>query len=357
MTDKEYPTSETTLQGLNCPKCGGVVPVPEGQLIVRCPYCELRSFVRGERGLLRYQVPQHIGRQQAIDALHKFLSSNPAIAPAAARQSQLREALPVHLPFWTIWARTAAWVFGEKQVGSGDNRHYEPREVRVVQDMTWNGAACDVGELGVPHVPPVQNDLQPFNPQVLHDAGMVFEPLGSFSQAWENADQRFQKQVEKSAALDRVSQTFVRGLRRRDALVYHPLWVLRYLFRGRAFQVVVDGYTGKVLYGKAPGNTLYRAAVLVFGMAVGAFLAIDVPAFLLYISGGKDNLTGVALAVLVAGIGVMAVAYRTFRHGEQYEYRAAPTRLDETPGALQMISASKEFLAVKDIEKWINELG
>src|SRR5690606_41752721 len=50
-------------------------------------------------------------------------------------------------------------------------------------------------------------------------------------------------------------------------------WVLRYLYRGRAFQVVVDGYSGKVLYGKAPGNTIYRAAVLVASMAVGALLA------------------------------------------------------------------------------------
>jgi hypothetical protein len=39
-----------------------MVPVPEGQIIVACPYCEMRSFVRGERGLQRYQVPKRVER-------------------------------------------------------------------------------------------------------------------------------------------------------------------------------------------------------------------------------------------------------------------------------------------------------
>ena len=56
------------------------------------------------------------------------------------------------------------------------------------------------------------------------------------------------------------------------ALVYYPLWVARYHYRHRSYQVVVDGYNGRVLYGKAPGNTLYRALMLVAGTAPGHLL-------------------------------------------------------------------------------------
>jgi hypothetical protein len=42
-----------------------MVPIPEGQAVVRCPFCDQRSLVRGERGLRRYQVPQRIEREQA----------------------------------------------------------------------------------------------------------------------------------------------------------------------------------------------------------------------------------------------------------------------------------------------------
>lgn len=342
-------SAEETLQGLTCPNCGGVVPIPEGQLIVKCPYCDLRSFVRGERGLLRYQVPQRAGRDVATAAFQKFLTSNMAIARDAPRQARLSEAFLVYLPFWTVWARVAAWVFGEKKVGSGDDAHYEPREVRVVQDMTWNGAACDVGEFGVAQVPVVEQDLRPFDPDVLHGSGMVFEPVGSFSEARQEAHDRFEADVERKAGLDRLAQVFLRSLRRRYALVYHPLWVLRYLYRQRSFQVVVDGYSGKVLYGKAPGNTIYRAAVLVAGMAAGAFLAVDVPAGILYASSGDDDVFMFALGAFVLGLGLMFLAYRIFRHGEQYEYRSgASSVLAQLGNPFEVISQ------VKEVEKWIS---
>ncbi|MBN1147606.1 MAG: hypothetical protein JXA78_10150 [Anaerolineales bacterium] len=364
-------SNQETLHGLACPNCGGMIPIPEGQAIVKCPYCELRSFVRGERGLRRHQVPQRVDRQGATQAFQKFLTSSMAIGRGVAQQAQLSEAFLAYLPFWTVWARVAAWAFGEQRKGSGDDAHYEPKEVRLVQDMTWNGAACDVGEFGVAQVPLVDHDLQPFDPEALHSAGMVFEPVGSFSQARQDAEKRFKGQIQSRTRLDRLAQLFTRSFRRRFALVYHPLWILRYLHRGRSYQVVVDGYSGNVLYGKAPGNTLYRAAVLVGGMAIGSFLAIDLPALLI---GAADSDSGelfmFALALFAAGAGIMFAAYRAFRHGEQYEYRSASPQL--LPGLGNPLEAVKQLKSqeipglgkpfemitqVKDVEEWINRLN
>jgi DNA-directed RNA polymerase subunit RPC12/RpoP len=338
------------LHGLNCPNCGGMVSIPEGQIVVKCPYCEMRSLVHGERGLLRYQVAQKTPRENAMSTMRQFLKSNLAIASDAAGRAKLDEIFLVHLPFWTVWGRVAAWVFGEKRVGSGDNKRYEPREVRVVQEMTWNGAACDVGEFGVNQVPVVSQDLQPFDPDQLHLTGIVFEPVGSESEARAQAEGQFQNQVRQRAGLDRLAQVFVRVLRQRMALVYHPLWVMRYLYRGRSFQVVVDGHSGKVLYGKAPGNTLYRAAVLVLGMAIGAFLAVDVASLLLYLFADSDSdVIWGAGVVFIIGLGLMLAAYRAFRYGEQYEYRSGgKTALQNVENPLEMITK------VKDVEEWIN---
>jgi hypothetical protein len=337
-----------------------MVPIPEGQSVVRCPFCEQRSFVKGERGLRRYQVPPKILRENAIEALRRFFSSNMAIARGADRQSQLTEAFLVYLPFWTVWGRIAGWAFGEKKVGSGDNQRYEPREVRLVQEMTWTGAACDVGEFGVNELLLADQELQPFNPETLHNSGMVFEPVNSFSDARQAAENEFQVQINRRAGLDRLSQLFVRSFRRRLGLVYYPLWVLRYLFRGRAFQVVVDGYSGKVLYGKAPGNTIYRAAVLVLGMATGAFLAIDVSSLIIYgLSDNKDSPVWLAFLALAGGVALMYTAYRRFRYGEQFEYRASkakagPLKIPGLDNPLEMINSVTN---TKDVEEWIKRLS
>ncbi len=214
MADKE------TSHGLSCPNCGGMVPIPEGQVIVRCPFCDMRSMVRGETGVQRYQLERRIDREQANQSMRRFLSGHSAIASDAARKAELTEAFVAYLPFWTGWSRVLAWIFGQKEVGSGDSKRYEPREIRVVQEMTWNGAACDVGEFGVDEVPLTNQSLQPFNADNLHADGMVFEPTGSVTDARQDAESSYQNKVQNAAHLDRMGQTFIRYVRKLLGLVY-----------------------------------------------------------------------------------------------------------------------------------------
>jgi DNA-directed RNA polymerase subunit RPC12/RpoP len=347
------------LHGLNCPRCGGMVTIPEGQVVVRCPYCDLRSFVRGERGLQRFQVPQRIERRDGIKTLKQFLVGNWAIARDAAKLAELEDAFLVYLPFWTIWGRVAAWAFGEKRVGSGKNSRYEPREVRLVQEMTWNGAACDVGEFGVTEVPMDGTVIEAFDVEGLHSRGLVFEPVGSFQQAKKTAEKQFQAEISKKLRLDRVSQIFVRMFRRRYGLVYYPMWVLRYLYKGRHFQVVADGHSGKVLYGKAPGNTLFRAGVLVLGMALGAFLAVDASAFAFSMAGRDEGgAFAFGLILILVGLGVMGMAYRTFRYGEEFEYRASkPKFMGTVDNPFEMFPGGLSSIKIKDLEQWTNRLS
>lgn len=330
MTDKD------ALHGLTCPNCGGMVPIPEGQPIVECPFCQMRSYVRGERGLRRYQVPLRINRNQALQSTKTFFTRSMAIARDLPKKAKLQEDFVVYLPFWVKWSRVLGWVFGQEKVGSGKNRRYVPREVKIAQEMTWNGAACDVGEFGVYEIPfTLQTPTEPFDTEQLHDLGMVFEPVGSQSEAEKRAQDDFEKRLSAMASIDRVSQKFVRQMHARMGLVYYPLWVTRYLYRGRSFQVAIDGLTGQVLYGKAPGNTWYRAAAMVLGMAAGAFLMVDVCSLITYFSlaaGDDDALGGLVFAFLVAaaGVGLVTAGWRAFRYGEVYEFRAGEKKKQRT---------------------------
>jgi DNA-directed RNA polymerase subunit RPC12/RpoP len=319
-------SEKDALHGLTCANCGGTVPIPEGQTIVKCPFCNMRSLVRGERGLLRYQVDLQIDRQKAEDMVRRFLIGNQAIARQAAQKSQITEAFVVYLPLWAMWSHVLGWVFGEKEVGSGDDKRYERREVNISSEMSWNGAAAEVAEFGVDFVSIDQAPLVPFDADQLHANGMVFEPLDSISEAESAGKNEFNQRVNETADLDRISQVFIRLLKLRMGLVYYPLWVLRYRFRGRTFQVVVDGRLGKVLYGKAPGNTYYRAAVLIGGMALGSFLVVDISALVVWFAIQQEGdsifaLIVLGLAMVGIGIRIMRQAYRRFRHGEEYEYR------------------------------------
>jgi hypothetical protein len=337
--------SEEALHGLACPRCGGVVPIPEGQAIVICPFCDLRSWVSGENGVRRYQVPLRIAREQALQAYQKFLSGNMAIAGNARQQSQVSEVFLVHLPYWAAWGLGLAWTFGEEEVGSGDDKHYEPRERQATQELSWNDAACDVMEFGVTQINLSGRPLEPFNAESLHRSGMVFEPTSSSEEALLQANKSFEDETRAKASLDRISQSFVRVLRSQLSLVYYPVWVVRYHHRGRSFQVVVDGFSGEVLYGKAPGNVLYRAAVLVGGMALGSFLSVDVSIWILQHMDDDSSIAGFLIPA-AAGLALMYFSYRTFRYGEHYEYR----RYSRSSAAGGLVGNIRD--TVKAVNRW-----
>jgi hypothetical protein len=317
-----------------------MVPIPEGQAIVVCPYCQMRTVVRGEAGVRRYQVPQKIDRAQAETAFHKFLG-NWAIARSVPRQAQINEVFLVHLPFWATWGRALAWFFGQHEEGSGDNRHWAPRETKVLQDMTWNGAACEVGEFGVTQISLEGRPLEPCNSDALHRSGMVFEPTSSPVEALEQSRLFFENETRSQSNVERVSQSFVRIIRPRQGLVFYPLWVIRYAYRGRDFQVVVDAFSGEVLYGKAPGNVYYRAAILVGGMAAGAFVTVDLGGLALQ---GNNRSGEFGIALLIVGVALMYFSFRRYRYGEHYEFRCRFA--GRTGAGLQIPDSARQVIDV-----------
>ncbi|MEN6481009.1 MAG: hypothetical protein ABFD29_02390 [Anaerolineaceae bacterium] len=317
---------KNAFQGLACPRCGGTVKIPEGQAIVICPYCNLRSVVKGDHGVRRYQVLCKIDRSTALNTYDQFFKNKFAVAKNVAREAKVTEAFIIHLPFWTAWGKALGWGFGQVQVGSGDHKRFEPRETKVVEEVTWNGAACEVGEFGVNRISLENRPLDPFNAEQLHQSGLVFEPVGSAAAALQTAQVEFEQQIRQRVNMDKLSQLFVRVIQPRLGLVYYPLWVIRYLYRGRSFQVVVDGFSGEILYAKAPGNVLYRALALVGGMAAGAFIAVDVSALAIS-NGDSEGAFTAALFAFVIGMGLMYTSWRVYRYREHYEYQRYRDRM------------------------------
>ena len=91
-----------------------MVPIPEGQEIVHCPYCNLRFYVKGERGLRRYQVPLRTRREDAVNALHQSFE-NVAIARDVGRRGRSPKSFLVYLPYWVVWGAPRPGHLGRKK--------------------------------------------------------------------------------------------------------------------------------------------------------------------------------------------------------------------------------------------------
>jgi hypothetical protein len=309
-------------QGLICPNCSGVVPVPEGSRIVQCPFCQQHSLVQGERGVRRWQVRRQVERDQAQKLVADFFTGIDK-ARDLRRQANIKETFLVYLPYWRVQSFVSGWMFGRVKSGKDSTR---PIEVEVMEEMHWNDAAVDTSEFGVDAVLISKEQLEPYDSDLLHTEAMVFEPSESRTEAMQEAVAHFEARGRAKRSMS--SRYFDRFhlFQTQFSIVYYPLWVSRYEYRGRNYQVVVDGVKAQVAYGKAPGNILYRAGMLVGGLASGNFIMINGSALAAFLASGDDDGIGIACIPFIVGVALILGGYRAFRYGEEVETRPAEYR-------------------------------
>jgi hypothetical protein len=312
--------TDPSSKGLTCPACAHTVPVPEGARLVTCPSCQQRLFVQGDRGVRRWQLRRVIMRDQAQQTVTGFFNGMNK-AGDLKRAAEIKELFLVYLPFWRVMAQVAGWRLGRVRK---DKDSTKPVEVEVLEEMQWNDAAVDVSEFGVNRVPIAGKNFEPFDQDRLSGEGMIFEATESSTDAASEAAAYFLQTARGKKSLSSTFMERLNILRQRLSLVYYPLWVARYQYRNRSYQVVVDGVNNKILYGKAPGNILYRAGALVVGMAVGNLLLVHGTAFAFRVMAyaDSDNSDGWAILLIPPVLGILAIAqgYRSFRFGEEVEY-------------------------------------
>jgi hypothetical protein len=347
--------TDATSKGLTCPACSFTVPVPEGARLVTCPSCQQRLFVQGDRGVRRWQLRRVVTRDQARQTVLNFFNGMNK-AGDLKRKAEINELFLMYLPFWRVLASVAGWRLGRVR---RDKDSTKPVEVEVLEDMQWNDAAVDVSEFGVNRVPIAGKNFEPFDQDRLSAEGMIFEATESSTDAVAEADTYFQQVARSKKSLSTTYLEKFYMLRQRLSLVYYPLWVARYQYRNRSYQVVVDGVNNKILYGKAPGNILYRAGALVLGMALGNLLLVHGTAFALrmmaFSSDSNNDSWAVLLIPSVLGILAIVQGYRSFRYGEEVEQidREARKAVKKNDGFSWTSMISDGINLNQEVKKWL----
>jgi hypothetical protein len=301
--------------GLSCPSCGGALDVDAGVRVVVCPFCTTPLLATSELGLRRFAVEPRKDLEAARGCVREWLGSGWNKDRRLPREAELAEAYLSFLPFFRVQADLVGVALGTEErrrtVGSGKNRRTETYEVDVERWVERHfddtRAAVNVAELGVWHVDLKGDRLVPFDDAALARSGMVFPPTRSEPEVRKEALARFRDEGDPAKGLKRVRFRFVETLREAFTVVYYPLWVVRYRFENRSYLAVVDAEDGTLAYGKAPGNDLYRAAMMIGTEAAVCFAATSVLHW-------ADE-CGPVVGVFVAGGAALAWAWKRFRYG------------------------------------------
>jgi hypothetical protein len=175
-------------------------------------------------------------------------------------------------------------------------------ERMVLRDIDWTRIACDAGELGINTIDTLKGEA------VLHEDGSIptYESTTSADDARIAGEAAVRKLARDGAEVPHITFEVIHIIPHSLGLVFYPVWIARYEYSGRSYFCTLDGVTGSVLSGRAPGDPLYRSLALTFGSMVGGLVAGAATAY-----GGGD---GIVFGILFGG-GIFAACYYFFRHG------------------------------------------
>lgn len=316
--------ADKILKGITCPSCGGEQELREGVKTFNCKYCGTLLITKGVDGAIKYYVPNKLQRNIAIQNAFNWLGKGFNKAKGLKSGSKVDDAFLVYIPYWRVRADVIGWVFGKERktrtVNNTVETYYVDVEKKILQTYDRTYPACDIAELGVRQVHLTGDEILPVNFDELQTEGMLFNIVSSENDVTQQAESDFIKEAVNSASVDQVTFEHHDLVRPDINVVYYPMWVVRYEFQNRTYQVVVAGDNGSICYGKAPGNNLYRAVVGIFGAALGTYLVTFFGVF--GIVGGNGSAKAalvIYIFCLIIGIALITWAYKKFRYGGEVE--------------------------------------
>jgi len=304
--------------GLRCTSCGGTLAVAEGVTNLACQYCDTPLAVVGERGVTRLMVLDQVDRARAEGVVRGWFGRGIRKEPALEREADVNEAFLAWFPFVRARGDVIGCVLGRRvrRVKRGNRwvTEEEPVERTVETSVDLVRSSADMAEFGADRVDLAGDRLLPLDEERLRGRGMVFRLGRAPGEVAEGLSTQAMGDAAAGVGVDRVTFSWLAVVRREVTVVHYPLWVLRYRFRGRTYQALVDAEDGTLAYGKAPGNHLYRASALVAACAGACFLITTLLQNLGTFLRSDDSLGGAAVLALVAA-GLVHWGYTQFRHG------------------------------------------
>lgn len=315
-----------TLRSISCPRCAGQLSARDGDHLILCTRCGTPFRTVSTAGFERRFFPAKIEKLSAVGKAAQWLREHPD-TPGDIAESSFIEARLLYVPIWEVRAYVVGWEFGKKlrtktelvQVG-----REEQVRTRLVEEGVEDGffgerrlyrEAADLSALGMgrPHITGREFTL-PYLVGELEQEATVLEADGALESVREQARESFLR--PPTGTVSRETRLFL--LRESAALIYYPLWSLHYRYRGRIYEMTVDGRNGLVHSARAPADNGTRLAVLLASYAALALgLALVVSAWESW-ERAREPALYAALAVLIAASGVYW-RFRLIREVEHHE--------------------------------------
>jgi hypothetical protein len=242
------------VEEINCPHCGGPVPFKPGEMLATCKYCGYTVVIQtGQTFTFEHSMLLNKFDPAQVETPVKDWMGTGFLKPHdLAKKSKILEKNLVYLPFWVVSAEATS-------VYKGVFERITPalvKEGKIEKVYDWLVLARKATEFPTREYDVPLEGKVPYDFRRIEAFAKVLNSEIDKSEAVELAKQ----QIEDSHRyllqqdVDKIIEIKTEMKVNQVVYLHAPIWFVKYEYKDKAYQLLVDGATGNEVRGDIPST-------------------------------------------------------------------------------------------------------
>jgi hypothetical protein len=239
-------------QNIRCSHCGAPVDFKPGEIVATCKYCGFTTVIEtGEAFNFEHSLLLNkFDEEQIGDPIRSWMRSGFLKPGDLAKKSNITEKELVYLPFWVVSVEASSSY-------KGIFERITPaivKEGKIEKEYNWLVLAREAA--GFPtreYDVPLEGKI-PYDFRKIEGFAKVLNSEIERGEAIELAKQQIEAHHRYllKEDVDRVVEMQTAFNVKQVVYLHAPIWFVKYKYKGKAYQIIIDGASGVALKGDIP---------------------------------------------------------------------------------------------------------
>ena len=245
---------DVVAQSIRCSHCGGPVEFKPGEIVATCKYCGFTTVIEtGQAFTFEHSLILNKFDQTSIEQSIRDWMEGGFLKPGdLARKAKVVERNLVYLPFWVVSAEVRSTYKGIFE------RIAPPmvKEGTISKEYNWIVLAREAS--GFPsreYQVPLEGKV-PYDFRKIEGFAKLLNSEIDRDAALELARQQIETQHRflLQQDVDRIIEIRTEINLKQMVYLHAPIWFIKYEYKGKLYQLIIEGATGNALKGDIPST-------------------------------------------------------------------------------------------------------
>ncbi len=240
------------VEEISCPHCGAPISFEPGEILATCKYCGYTVVIETGKAFVfeHSMLLNRYDSTQIEEPIKEWMRTGFVKPSDLAKKSKILEKNLVYLPFWivTVEAETAYKGIFERITPP------VVKEGRLTKEYSWLVLGRKATEF------PTREYEVPLEGKIPYD----FRKIEGFAKTFNSeidkneAEKRAKQEIDElhhyltQQDVDKIVEIKNEMNIRQTVYLHAPIWFIKYEYKGKVYQLLIDGASGAVIKGDIP---------------------------------------------------------------------------------------------------------